>query len=421
MTNNKQNFAVNFIERGVSSLKDISNGKTLDDVLDKNRGDTINSALADCLFHYFRNKVKIDYIISNVLKKKTKKKFTYIILIAYIQSKYQNGISQAVAVDCAVAYSKKKFGLKIAAFINGTLRKLLSLNTESILKNAPEHVKLNIPELLFKRWSIHFEKQTILDLSDSFAKKPAFTFRIINNINSLPKKILENSTQINLPKWADDYIFFETNDPKEVFNSNQHKNGNIYIQDPSTVSPCSFYLPKPEDIVYDLCSAPGGKSLLLLEKIINGILIAADSSYKRQLRTYENLNKTNHDNLFLVCASSLLNPSLKTNSADFILLDVPCSNTGVIRRRPDVLWNFSEKKLTSLLKIQKQLLREATKLLKPGGSLVYSTCSIEPEENQRQIDEFLSSCNESFQLKQSRQLMPSTSHDGGYSALLIKN
>ena len=98
---------------------------------------------------------------------------------------------------------------------------------------------------------------------------------------------------------------------------------------------------------------------------------------------------------------------------------MPCSNTGVIRRRPDAIWNFSEKKIRELVSIQKRILANSAKLVKPGGVLIYSTCSIEEEENSKQVEHFLSK-NPTFKLEQERQLYPTLIHDGGYAALLRK-
>jgi 16S rRNA (cytosine967-C5)-methyltransferase len=420
MNDIKHNFAVNLIEKGIQALKEISNGTPLDDVLDKNRKDKENAALADCLFQYFRRKTQVDYIIDSVLDgRKTKPKFKNIIAISFVQSLYQKGISKEVSVDCAVSFAKKKFGAKIAGFINGTLRKLLSINNESIIKTAPENVQLNIPQEIFKKWKTFLSIETIKKISECYSEKPKLTFRLTKKIESLPDEFAEQCSSLSLPKWANNYNFFETNNPKVIFDSRLLESGEIYIQDPSTISPCSFYFHNDNNIVYDLCAAPGGKTLLLLEKMNNGLLIAADSSYKRQQRTLENIDKINSNATVYICVSSMEKPSFKHNSADFVILDVPCTNTGVLRRKPDVLWNFSVKKLKQLIKKQKIILQNASSLLKPGGHLIYSTCSIEPDENMMQVNHFLAD-NRNFSLIDSRLLLPCRQHDGGFSALIKK-
>jgi len=420
MSDIKNNFAVDLIAEGVKILKKSAAGEPLDDILDKNRDSRVNSALSDCIFNYFRRKAQIDYIIDSVLNgRKTKPKFKHIIIISYVQSIYQHGISREVSVDCAVSFAKKKYGSKIAGFINGTLRTLLKVNTDQLINTAPEHIKLNIPEQVFKRWKKYLKNDTIKEISASFSRKQNMTFRLTEKMGKLPEEILNECRAVNLPEWGKEYKFFEISNPKILFNTDLVRNGQVYIQDPSTVSPCSYYFHNSNNTVYDLCAAPGGKSLLLLEKMTDGVLAASDSSLRRQQRTYENLSKNEAEADVLICVSSLNAPAFKADSADFILLDVPCTNTGVIRRRPDVLWNFSEKKLKELTEKQKLILRNASELVKTGGHLVYSTCSIEPEENILQVKAFTE--NNNFSLIDSRQLFPCELHDGGFSALLKKN
>jgi 16S rRNA (cytosine967-C5)-methyltransferase len=110
---------------------------------------------------------------------------------------------------------------------------------------------------------------------------------------------------------------------------------------------------------------------------------------------------------------------LPEGSLHALLLDVPCSNSGVIRRRPDVRWTWSKSKLQELVELQAAILDSSGKLLCPGGRLVYSTCSIEPQENAEQTAQFLLR-NPEFTLQQEQQLFPDERHDGAYAALMIK-
>ena len=188
------------------------------------------------------------------------------------------------------------------------------------------------------------------------------------------------------------------------------------------MSPISFFNPGENEIVYDLCAAPGGKSVALYQKMSSGELVANDISEKRQQRTKENLNKVKGNSKVKVSVfvSSESGFSLPEKSADWLLLDVPCSNTGVIRKRPDVKLKFNNKQLKELIKIQKDILNRASRLLKDEGYLIYSTCSIEQEENSFQVERFLKE-NSEYSLVKERILLPCEIHDGGYSALLHKN
>ena len=174
---------------------------------------------------------------------------------------------------------------------------------------------------------------------------------------------------------------------------------------------------KPGERVGDLCCAPGGKSLLLAEALERqGILYCRDRSEARLGRVRENLaGCTNVD----IAVADALQPDLPEGSLQALLLDVPCSNTGVIRRRPDVRWTWSPGKLQELAALQEAILESSHKLLCPGGRLVYSTCSSEPEENFAQTARFLQRHPE-FSLLKERQLLPDEKHDGAYAALMVR-
>ena len=166
----------------------------------------------------------------------------------------------------------------------------------------------------------------------------------------------------------------------------------------------------------DLCAAPGGKSLLLAERMESGAtLTAADRSARRQKLTQENFRCRGLE--FPVVVAE---PRELTGSFDLVLADVPCSNTGVFRRRPDALWRFRESGLREITALQNEILEAAALRVAPGGQLVYSTCSIEPEENAGQIERFLSAHPE-FEAAGGEQLLPSTEHDGAYAFLLRRN
>ncbi len=133
-------------------------------------------------------------------------------------------------------------------------------------------------------------------------------------------------------------------------------------------------------------------------------------------RLKDNLKDVNVASVQLMDATR---PTLEESSVDAILLDVPCSNTGVIRRRPDVRRNFSEANLRRLLDVQRRILEASARLVRPNGRIVYSTCSIENDENSLQIREFLKTHPE-FSLKEERQLYPTPEHDGAYAAALSR-
>lgn len=419
MTKNSS-IAEKVLKSSVLLLNKSANGENIDDLLDHLEHDNIRSICTDLLFCYFRNKAFIDYLICHFTGKKGKNtpaKYRILISVALTQSLWQTGIESCVAVDLAVDFAKKKYGKQVSGFINAVLRRCLDSDRDEIKKIMPFHVKSNIPQLLFNRWEMSFGRKKINEFSEIFAEKPLFSFRVTGDI-PLDELTETGCKKIELPDWGCEYDFYSIEDIKPILAKNWLKEGKIYIQDPATVSPCSLFKSYGHELVIDMCAAPGGKSLLLNEKIGSGILISADRSFYRQQRTIENLSYSGQEEVFIIVSSAIL-PPFRLNSADTVLLDVPCTNTGVIRRRPDVLWNFSTRKLNELTQIQKKMLSESAKIVKPGGSIIYSTCSIEEEENCLQIEFFLNQ-HADFSLEADRQLLPSRIHDGGYGALLRK-
>jgi 16S rRNA (cytosine967-C5)-methyltransferase len=214
------------------------------------------------------------------------------------------------------------------------------------------------------------------------------------------------------------------------------KAGHLYLQDPAGRIPVDLLAPRAHENVLDLCAAPGGKSLLIADRMAAelpaaatapaGRLVAVDLPGPRIARLKENLARAERPEVALVQASLLGNlPQVLREHRlpvryPAILLDVPCSNTGVMRHRVDVKWRLQPGDLKKHPQQQLALLQAATRLCEPGGRLVYSTCSIDAEENEHVVQSFLASpAGRSFALEQSNLCYPWTSgHDSGAAFLL---
>ncbi len=205
------------------------------------------------------------------------------------------------------------------------------------------------------------------------------------------------------------------------------REGRAYIQDMTAHAAASLLEPRPGERVLDLCAAPGGKSIVLAQQMSDrGEVIACDASLDRILRVRENAAR-----LRLTCIRTHL---IRTSDAsesdlagefDAALVDVPCSNSGVIARRPEARLGLTRRKLASLVELQGALLRHAAARVRTGGRIVYSTCSIEPEENEQVVTAFLSE-NPGWELDSQQTWLPtwgprlSDWRDGGYAARLAR-
>jgi 16S rRNA (cytosine967-C5)-methyltransferase len=226
--------------------------------------------------------------------------------------------------------------------------------------------------------------------------------------------------------------------------------GTLYLQDPATLIAAELLDPQPAETVLDLCAAPGGKSLLLADLLEAralqndagastglpdagsakaGRVVAVDQPDPRRIaRLKENLAKVHVTGVTLVQADvRKLTPALLGQQGlpaaySAILLDAPCSNTGVMRHRVDVKWRLRETDIAQHAAQQLALLTAAARLLAPGGRLVYSTCSLEPEENEGVVEAFLQTGGGRLSVEQSRHSRPwETGCDGAAAFLLRKN
>jgi 16S rRNA (cytosine967-C5)-methyltransferase len=206
------------------------------------------------------------------------------------------------------------------------------------------------------------------------------------------------------------------------------KTGKLYLQDPSTRVPVELLAPQVNETLLDLCAAPGGKALLIADAMKTGRLVSVDLPSSRIDRLKENLSRAGAVEVALVQADILNNfgkilaEHQLSATYDGVLIDVPCSNTGVMRHRVDVKWRLQEGDFKKHPQQQLSMLHTAARLVAPRGRLVYSTCSIDTEENEHVVKEFLASrAGGGFMLEKSVLSFPWTDgHDGGGAFLLRK-
>jgi len=214
--------------------------------------------------------------------------------------------------------------------------------------------------------------------------------------------------------------------------------GTLYLQDPATLIAAELLDPQPAETVLDLCAAPGGKSLLLADLLEArtqqngpetkaGRVVAVDLPDDRRIgRLKENLAKARTTDVALIQADvRQLSPALLKQyhlpaGYSAVLLDVPCSNTGAMRHRVDVKWRLREADIAQHAGQQLALLTAAAQLVTPGGRLVYSTCSLEPEENEGVVEAFLRACGGRWALEQTSRSRPWEAGCDGAAAFRLR-
>ena len=323
----------------------------------------------------------------------------------------------------AVQRSKQLANKAESGMINAVLRKLSKAyeafdeNDTSVRSISLKH---SHPDWLVTHWSNQFEPEQLKALLEWNQQIPATYLRT----QDAPQTFV--STQ-----WEGFYKA-PTGTPwlKEI--RPQLEAGEAYVKDPSTRIAPQLLAAQPGETVLDLCAAPGGKAYEIAQSMQGrGTLIALDLPGDRMQRLDENLKRLQssdfncrsfgHD--LLTLTSQILAKNSLPETFDAILLDAPCSNTGVIQRRTDVKWRLRPKDLKVCATLQAQLLAAASRFVKPGGRLVYSTCSIEASENNELVQAFLKSpSGENFKLETQRLSFPwETNHDGAGAFLLRRD
>lgn len=314
-----------------------------------------------------------------------------------------------------------------AGFVNAILRGYLRETDETRraltdLKRTQPALGWSHPEWLVQRWQIRFGEEATQRLLE-WNNTPPRTFARVNTLRTDAGKLVEKWREENVDydfvthEWTGENLVFELKSHPPLTTLESFCQGWFYIQDPSTLLAVRELDPQPGESILDLCAAPGGKTTFIAQLLNNeGRVVAHDNSPDRLKLVQENCTR-----LGVNCVESVSTFNFQPSTFDRILVDAPCSNTGVLRRRVDLRWRIQPDEIERLRSTQLELLRQAATRLKPGGTLVYSTCSLEPEENAEVVKHFLA--EQSYhKLECKRVLRPFTNRvDGAYVARLKRS
>jgi 16S rRNA (cytosine967-C5)-methyltransferase len=209
---------------------------------------------------------------------------------------------------------------------------------------------------------------------------------------------------------------------QNIFTRQQFKDGLFEVQDAGSQVIAPFLQVKPGMRVVDACAGAGGKTLHLASLMQNkGRIIALDTEEWKLEELKKRARRAGAGNIETRVIESSKTIKRLENSADRLLLDVPCSGLGVIKRNPDAKWKLSIDFIERVKELQQHILADYSTILKPGGLMVYSTCSLLPSENEKQVVTFLEARKDSFELIDQKWLLPSEGFDGFYMALMKRS
>lgn len=394
-------------------------------------------------FGVIRRQATLDWLIARRTDGRTQKAALQILLrLGLYQLFWLDRIPDHAAVHETVELAKRLgFGPQsgfLNAVLRGCVRERGALKSKlEELKAREPHLGFSHPQWLCDRWAARWGNDSLRALLE-WNNTPPHTFIRVNTLRATPEQLaaqFEKEGVLFTPRaydWVPENLSFELREHPLLTSLPSFQQGLFYVQDPSTLLAPRLLDVQPGQRLLDLCAAPGGKTTLLAQFMRNqGQVVAEDADTNRLKLLVENCAR-----LGVTCVESAQGPPAPLPAEtgadlpaatdagspsalfDGVLVDVPCSNTGVLRRRVDVRWRIQPAEIERLRKLQFGLLSRAATRVKPGGVLVYSTCSLEPEENENVVERFLSEAK-GFKLEAQRQLLPFNDQvDGAYVARL---
>lgn len=366
-------------------------------IKDSNLSKVDASFLSHLVYGVLERKILIDYIIAQYSKIKPKKienKTLIILELGVFQLLFMDKVPSNAAVDECVKLSKKVGAYKSSGFINAVLRNFVRADLKYSLpdKNDVENflgVKYSCPEFLVKKWLEQYGEANTIGILEGLAKRPPLTIRV-NTLKTTKEKLAKDLRECGVK--VSNVAFLENalniDDTGSIENLPSFKKGEFYIQDSAAQLCCEMLDAKPYDVVCDVCSAPGGKSIYSAIKMENKGKIHSFDLYEHKI----NLIKESANRLSVDIIDAKIRDALSKDSplpaCDKLICDVPCSGFGIIRRKPEIRY----KKATiidNLPLLQYSILCVNADMLSSGGVLVYSTCTLCDEENIDIVNRFL--------------------------------
>ncbi len=344
--------------------------------------------MTEIFYGVLRNKKFLDYIIEKNTKEIKKEWIRNLLRISIYQITFMDSDNKGIVWEATEL--AKKYSIAISKFINGTLRNYLR-NKDSELKNLADEknyeVLYSIPKWFYNILEKQYRNENLKQAITSLKKVPYLSVRV-NKLKYTEKEFEEflKEKDIQIIKKVDTVYYINSG---LIINSEEFKTGKIIAQDASSYLAAKNLEVIPNELVLDICAAPGGKTAVLAENMENrGEIIAIDIHQHKIKLIDTNMKKLRID-IVKAIVMDARNVNKQGRKFDKILVDVPCSGYGVIRKKPEILYSKNRENIEELAKLQLEILNSAADILKDGGELIYSTCTITDEENTNNIEKFL--------------------------------
>ncbi|HEY6952871.1 MAG TPA: 16S rRNA (cytosine(967)-C(5))-methyltransferase RsmB [Bacteroidota bacterium] len=349
-----------------------------------------------------RWQMKLDWVLTGFFHGNFTKAETNIknaLRVALYQILMLDKVPQSAAVNEGVEFIKRLRGQKVADLVNAVLRNIIR-NLDNIRYPDPAEDRIrhlavieSHPIWLVNKWVARFGYDEAKQLLAANNRRPELTLRV-NRLKIQYDYFLTQLSQLQVQFTRSNVLeyFVRVQHMGGIGSSEMFKQGFFSVQDESGGLAVQLLDPRPGERIIDLCSAPGGKTTFIGEMMKNSGEIVSVDRYETRLNLVKNsVQRLGISNAHFVVADAT---SVQVPQGDKVLVDAPCSGLGVLAKKPDAKWRREPDDIRDLVKLQQAILENATTLVKPGGTIVYSTCTMEPEENLGVVKEFLTNHQE---------------------------
>jgi len=385
--------------------------------------------ITELVYGVVRRKLTLEYIEQKYVNRRPENFVLAAMHVGIYQLCFMDNVEEFAAINETVEAVKSRRhqdAVRASRMVNAVLRNVQE-EREALLKNLkrqPDDLRLSHPEQLIHRWVKQYGERDTLRLCE-WNNQPAETILRVESARIAPADFMKALESAGIDVQPHPFHCLETflSLPRGVAVPTVpgYKEGWFTVQDPATSVSVELLDPQPGESVLDACAAPGGKTAMMAGLMEGrGELTAMDVHDDRLDTLQETLKRTGWDFVKILKGDAVRGFPAIEKQFDAILLDVPCMNTGVLRRRVDARWRFTRERIETLKKTQWQILTAMSKHVKPGGRIVYSTCSLEVEENEGLVSRWARNQKDFRLVKAKRLFPPKSGTDGAYAALLIR-
>lgn len=343
--------------------------------------------------------MELDYIINQFSKVKVNKMKPVIRMIlrsAVYQLKYMDSVPNSAVCNEAVNLAKKRGFVNLKGFVNGVLRAIVrGLDDISWPDEKDEvqylSVRYSMPEWIVEQFLENYGREKTEIIFKDFQTEKPLTIRC-NQQNVTPEELEENLRTEGVEVHAHPYLPYAFTIQKFDYLGSlmSFQDGDFQIQDISSMLVSEIAAPKDGDYVIDVCAAPGGKALHMAEKLHGtGMVEARDLTEYKVGLIWQNIDRLGFENIDAVCMDATILDEEAKEKADIVIADLPCSGLGVLGKKTDLKYNITKEMQEELVKLQQKILETVQTYVKPGGTLIYSTCTLNPAENEENVAWFL--------------------------------